>query len=112
MITTGRNPTIRHFERTHRVAVAWLHERYAEHTYITMHYTKSQQMIADFYTKQFSLTGKTFRKLRTAVGLCGDLSELKLVSDEMTEGRSWDHLPMEGRYNVNVIKALFVMGLS
>ena len=26
----GRNPTMRHLGRTHRVSVAWLHERFAE----------------------------------------------------------------------------------
>ena len=31
-IRTGRNPTMRHFERTHRVPVAWLHELYQANT--------------------------------------------------------------------------------
>ena len=28
VMRTGRNPTMRHLPRTHRVAVAWLHEQY------------------------------------------------------------------------------------
>ena len=30
VMETGRNPTMRHLGRTHRVSIAWLHERFIE----------------------------------------------------------------------------------
>ena len=30
VVSTGRNPTMRYLGRTHRISVAWLHERFAE----------------------------------------------------------------------------------
>ena len=50
---TGRNPTMRHLGRTHRVDVAWLHERFQEPT-LTLVYEKTDAQAADIFTKAFS----------------------------------------------------------
>ena len=53
VIKTGRNPTMRHLHRVHRVSVAWLHERLGPvpgRDNVTLEYTKSEDMRADIYT--------------------------------------------------------------
>ena len=49
---TGRNPTMRHLGRTHRVSVAWLHERFAE-LGIDLRFEMTHRQAADIYTKAF-----------------------------------------------------------
>ena len=68
IIKTGKNQSMRHFERTHRVPVAWLHEVYDRNTFINLMFAESKDMIADLYTKRFTDVQK-FQQLRTAVGL-------------------------------------------
>ena len=50
---TGRNPTMRHLGRTHRVDVAWLHERFSEPE-LTLVYEQTKQQAADIFTKAFT----------------------------------------------------------
>ena len=45
---TGRNPTLRHLSRTHRVSVAWLHEQY-EREHSMFSYVRSCDMAAYFF---------------------------------------------------------------
>ena len=52
-ICTGKNQTQRHFERTHRLASGFLHERIKRGD-ITVEYVKSAEMAADIYTKSFT----------------------------------------------------------
>ncbi len=47
---TGRNPTMRHLSRTHRVDVAWLHE-VATSDDVCVGYERTDKMAADIYTK-------------------------------------------------------------
>ncbi len=49
---TGKNPTMRHMGRTHRVDVLWLHERFKE-PWLHLFYTESKMMRADIFTKGF-----------------------------------------------------------
>jgi len=58
IIKSGRYPTIRHLGRTHRVELAWLHER-VECGEVVMSYCKSTEMAADIcVTKAFTGWGK------------------------------------------------------
>ena len=50
---TGRNPTMRYLGRTHRVSVAWLHERFKSTDYDLV-YEVTTRMCADIYTKAFN----------------------------------------------------------
>jgi hypothetical protein len=57
VVQTGRNPTMRHLDRVHRVSIATLHERLGDpetKDNIDMIYTKSIDMSADIYTKAFT----------------------------------------------------------
>ena len=49
---TGKNPTLRHLGRTHRVNVHWLHERFGESCYKLI-YEETRAMRADILTKGF-----------------------------------------------------------
>ena len=49
----GRNPTMRHLARTHRISVAFLHEQFAEGDF-QLCYEVSSRMAADIYTKGFT----------------------------------------------------------
>jgi hypothetical protein len=53
ILRTGRNPTLRYANRTHKVSLAWLHEQFQyNHYYIDVVGTKS--MCADIFTKHFT----------------------------------------------------------
>ena len=58
LVKPGRNPAMRHLGRVHRIAVAWLHERWLAGDFI-LFYEKSEFMAADIYTKGFSDKGKS-----------------------------------------------------
>ena len=50
MAETGKNPTMRHFRRTHGIALSWLHECYLKRTYLPK-YVDTQEQAADIFTK-------------------------------------------------------------
>ena len=52
IIKTGRNPTMRHIQRTQGVNVAWLHDLFTKGLF-TMMYTSSESQCADLFTKAF-----------------------------------------------------------
>ena len=57
VITTGNNPTMRHLERVHNVAVKWIHEQYvSQHFTVTRVETNAQA--ADIFTKFVGLGDK------------------------------------------------------
>ena len=47
---TGRNPTMRHIGRVHRIAIGWLFEQFRNKQYI-LQYTPTRLMSADIHTK-------------------------------------------------------------
>ena len=63
VLRTGRNPTMRHLERVHRVHVASLHEKFAEDN-MCIFYEDSNSMAADIYTKGFTSPTKWLSALR------------------------------------------------
>ena len=56
IIKTGKNPTMRYLERTHRIAVAWLHELFNSDE-LFIQYIESKRQHAVIFTK-VSLTPK------------------------------------------------------
>ena len=50
---TGKNPTMRHVGRTHKVDIAWLHERFQE-TAFELIYETTDKQAADIFTKGFT----------------------------------------------------------
>ena len=51
MIIKGRNPTMRHVSRTHRVALDWLLERIRLDPQIPIKYVDTKKQLADLLTK-------------------------------------------------------------
>ena len=49
---TGRNPTMRHLNRTHGVFISWLTERFDEDSY-RLFYERSAKQSGDIYTNMF-----------------------------------------------------------
>ena len=49
----GRNPTMRHLGRAHRVSVSFLHEQFDDGDFVLC-YEVSSRMAADIYTKAFT----------------------------------------------------------
>jgi len=54
---TGRNPTMRHLNRTHGVCVSWLKQRFDEPDY-HLFYEHTSRQAADIYTKAFDNADK------------------------------------------------------
>ena len=54
ILKTGKNPTVRHLNRTHRVDLAWLAERFKEDPHIDMKYCVTSEQCADILTKAFT----------------------------------------------------------
>ena len=56
VITSGRNPTMRHLGRVHRVSLQWLHEQLggsAAANHCILFYENTANMPTDIYTKSF-----------------------------------------------------------
>ena len=56
VINSGRNPTMRHIGRVHRVSLSWIHGRLGRHAKrdpTILFYQTSGNMSADIYTKSF-----------------------------------------------------------
>lgn len=57
VVLSGRNPTMRHLGRVHRVCVRWLHERLGNHpgrVRCILFYEDAADMSAEVYTKAFA----------------------------------------------------------
>jgi hypothetical protein len=69
VVRSGRNPTMRHLGRTHRISVQWLHEQLGEPnrlvpagdkkgnfaaSKVSLVHTDTNRMAADIYTKAFT----------------------------------------------------------
>ena len=80
VIRTGRNPTMRHLLRTHRVNIASLHEEFYKHEQCIFVYENSGTMAADIYTKSFTSPVK-WTSARQAINILssGDLGDRSLV---------------------------------
>ena len=57
VLKTGRNPTMRHLGRTHRVSVAWLHEQYKSGLFDFV-IRRSEFMAADIFTKACAVSSR------------------------------------------------------
>ena len=76
IVHTGKNMTMRHFERTHRVPVAWLNELYEANEFFNLVYAESADMIADLFTKAFTDVNK-FQHRRTRIGLAKSMHDVR-----------------------------------
>ena len=53
VVRSGRNPTMRHLERSHGVCISWMHEMFTR-DYLCLAYEVTDRMAADIYTKAFN----------------------------------------------------------
>ena len=68
VIQTGRNPTMRHMNRTHGVSIAAIHEKWQAGQF-TVEYVPSSLQAADIFTKSFSLP-RQWEAVCRLVGIC------------------------------------------
>ena len=52
VIRSGKNPTMRHIERSHGISITWMHEMFLS-SYIILIYEITSKMAADIHTKAF-----------------------------------------------------------
>ena len=52
VVRTGKNPTMRHLERSHGISVAWMHDVF-QASYVSLAYEVTAKMAADIHTKAF-----------------------------------------------------------
>ena len=52
VVRTGKNPPMRHLERTHGISVGWMHASFQE-GYVSLAYDVTAKMAADIHTKSF-----------------------------------------------------------
>ena len=52
VVRTGKNPTMRHLERSHGICIVWMHEVFQE-GYVGLAYEVTAKMAADIHTKAF-----------------------------------------------------------
>ena len=74
ILKTGRNPTMRHLSRTHRVSVAWLHEQYQRENFVVS-YVRSCDMAADIFTKSIP-NPEAWRMARMKINVLSGIQEL------------------------------------
>ena len=68
VIQTGRNPTMRHMNRTHGVSIAAIHEKWKAGQFV-VEYVPSSLQAADIFTKSFSLP-RQWEAVCRLVGIC------------------------------------------
>ena len=66
-VRSGRNPTMRHLARTHRVSVAWMHEQYKSKNFTFAH-ESGEKMPPDIFTKMFADKDK-WKKARHLINI-------------------------------------------
>ena len=76
---TGKNPTMRHLERTHGISIVSLHEHFQQDHFVLL-YEISHKMCADIHTKAFR-TPLAWRRARMLINLLDpeDLSSKELA---------------------------------
>ena len=85
-VKSGRNPTMRHLARTHRVSVGWIHEQYMSGQFIFAH-ESGERMPPDIFTKMFSDKSKwVTARLLINVVLPEELTQVMEQSKELFEG--------------------------
>ena len=85
---TGRNPTMRHLQRVHRVSIAWLHERYHD-SRTNFKYTMSEAMAADTFTKAFK-ESKTWETLMGLIGIVEPTRLKEFMKVDHTANSWWN----------------------
>ena len=74
ILKTGRNPTMRHLSRTHRVSVAWLHEQHVRENF-QFGYVSTDGMAADIFAKSTHAPA-TWTEARKQINVFATMSEL------------------------------------
>ena len=67
VVRSGRNPTMRHLERSHGVCISWTHEMFSR-DYMYLAYEVTDRMAADIYTKAFN-DGRKWKHACLQIGL-------------------------------------------
>ena len=67
VVQSGRNPTMRHLERSHGVSISWMHEMFTR-DYMYLAYEVTDRMAADIYTKAFN-DGRKWKHACLQIGL-------------------------------------------
>ena len=67
VVRSGRNPTMRHLERSHGVSISWMHEMFTR-DYMYLAYEVTDRMAADIYTKAFN-DGRKWKHACLQIGL-------------------------------------------
>ena len=75
MLESGKNPTLRHLGRTHKVDLAWLFEAFKGERY-DLRYCTTEEQAADIFTKHFSNP----EKFAHACRMIGHISKKKLFT--------------------------------
>jgi hypothetical protein len=75
MLESGKNPTLRHLGRTHKVDLAWLFEAFKGERY-DLRYCTSEEQAADIFTKHFSNPDKFAHACR----MIGHIKKSKLFT--------------------------------
>ena len=74
VMKSGRNPTMRHLSRSHRVSVAWLHEQYKRENF-EFAYAETDSMAADMFTKSMPNPAK-WTHARKSICVLASVDEL------------------------------------
>ena len=77
IVKSGRNPTMRHLSRTHRVSVAWLHEQHVREEF-DFEYVTTDGMAADIFAKSTHVPA-TRIEARANINVFSSIDELQDV---------------------------------
>ena len=98
VLSSGKNPTMRHMSRTQRISIAWIHERYISGDYVLIN-CHTDEMAADILTKSFSNKFKWDQNVKL---LCMFSKDLKLLSGYVP--KTVNSVPAAMKYDHHVVK--------
>jgi hypothetical protein len=93
VMKSGRNPTMRHLSRSHRVSVAWLHEQYKRENF-EFAYVETDSMAADMFTKSMPNPAKWIHA-RKSICVLASIDELAdaIITSRLTRVCHADVVP-------------------
>ena len=96
VVRSGRNPTMRHLERSHGVCISWMHEMFTrDYTYFA--YEVTDRMAADIYTKAFTDGRKWKHTLKALTPTCDPIKGTMQTASGTVDGAPtfpYTHIPV------------------
>eukprot|EP00972_Heterocapsa_arctica_P108033 15911046-Heterocapsa_arctica.AAC.1 len=82
VLKSGKNPTMRHLNRTHRVNLAWLSQVFMKCDQVHIAYCNANEQAADLLTKGFT-NPQPWERVRSLIGIVPRLYKRNITTTQL-----------------------------